>query len=360
MINKPEALNPRQDKIPQAGTGIGSMAKKPVLAPVDTVAGAQVSVDSDEAEIMRRASIEYVHLHIKPETKSGDNLVSFEEQANPENEEMSVSCMSVADLADYEPAPRVVTMTEGDKVASLGLVDDRGIDVGPFEKHLQRELGPHATIQNDWDIDRIGGEIPSLSRLTEHFREIAGDPDIPWEHLPDGCYARAHEACGKILDQGMNSAKIYVMIGDLDSNFFSFPKWRLKAQNKFTKGEWWYHVAALTFAKDDKTGKVDGYVLDAAVNPDRPIKADEWIRHFWSQDFPINFDITHPDIYDPPEQTYIDYKPREFSRKKFDKHLKVARKTNHEYCRVLQQIKNRYYGHNPSEMPQGWKTGGCS
>jgi hypothetical protein len=148
-------------------------------------------------------------------------------------------------------------------------------------------------------------------------------------------------------------AKIYVMIGEPspDEPTWPFPPWRLTAKNKFTEGEWWYHVAPIVFARDEKTGEVDGYVIDMAVNKNNPIKASDWIKAFWTQDFPIHFDTTYADVYDPPEQSYYPI-PTEFSREKFDSYLPEARQTNQEYGAALKQIKDHYYAHHPDEKPE--------
>jgi len=303
--------------------------------------------DSERAQERRKASIEFYHLHKKKPVSRE------EERGRISNGDTPRGKKKIDEDGKTVSTPTVLEMKETDKISSLLGISSEGIDVGPFEKKLQAELGSHATIQNDWDIDRLKGKIPTLSQLNEIFSKPANDPSIPWEYLPDGCYARAHMTSKELLDKGYNCAKMYVIIGDISSNPFSpFPKWRLKAKNKFTKGEWWYHVAPLTFAKDEKTGKTEGYILDAAVNKDRPLKASEWTKAFWSGDFPINFDVTHADVYDPPEQSFFDYSPKEFSQKRFDKYIPLSKKTNRDYSKVLKKIKDQYYADHPDEKPE--------
>lgn len=227
-------------------------------------------------------------------------------------------------------------------------------DVGPYERKLEKELGSWAKVQNDWDIEGLSGEIPTLNQLNEVFSEVKGDKSIPWEYLVDGCYSRAHVTAEKFMKKGYNCAKMYVMIGepDMSEPTYPFPPWRLKMKNKFTEGEWWYHVAPVVFAKDEKTGEIDGYVIDLAGNSEKPVKTTEWIKNFWTGDFPIRFDITHADIYDPPmEMDGMWPIAHEFSQEKFDKHLVEAKKTNEEYNSVLKTIKDNYYGTHPEEIP---------
>jgi hypothetical protein len=226
-----------------------------------------------------------------------------------------------------------------------------GIDVAPFEKKLQEELGSLSRIQNSWDIDGLEGKVASMEELNQTFAEITADKSVPYEYLPDGCYARAHTASKKYLDKGINCAKLYVMLDDIDwNNPFSFPSERFRAENKFTKGEWWYHVAPVVFAKDE-SGNVEGYVIDPAVNKDKPIKASDWVKAFWSQDFKVAFDTTHADIYEPQLEDLTNPQAREFSQENFDNWMPEALKTNKEYGQELKQIKDKYYANHPDETP---------
>ncbi len=313
--------------------------------PVDS---SQLSIFSGRPitrEDMRKASIEYYPLHSRknraeapPPESAGIEVAGPKEKKAP-------------------TAPKIITMLDNASSIGSGLTLDRdGFDVHPFEVKLQKELGPLAQCQNDWDIQGLNGEIPTLSQLQEAFAKIKTDKSVPWEYLVDGCYARAHVTCEKLLDQGINCAKEYVIIGGADPNnpFVPFPDYRLRAENKFTQGEWWYHVAPLVFAKDEKTGQVEGYIVDLAVNNQHPIKAADWIKSCWDGKFPIQFDTTYADIYDPPEQS-SQGEPAEFDRERFDKFLPEARDTNKDYSRVLAKIKKDYYAHHPDEKPDDGK-----
>ncbi len=278
--------------------------------PEDTIKTDSLSFDKDLKEIKRRASIQYYPLHIKDEEK-----------------EKTVS-------------------------AKPGTIkrDNQGYDTAPFERKLQKELGSFATIQNDWDIDGLKGEIPTTKELNQIFGEVIADKSVPWEYIIDGCYSRAHVTCEKFLEKGYNCAKMYVIIGEpsMDEPTYPFPPWRLRSENKFMKAEWWYHVAAMSFAKDEKTGEIDGYIIDPAVNK-KPLKASEWIKSVWTGDFPIKFDVTNADVYDPPTDNQMYPVPEDFSKEKFDKHLEDARKTNREYTEFMKKVKEDYYAHHPEE-----------
>ncbi|MCE1248530.1 MAG: hypothetical protein LWY06_17980 [Firmicutes bacterium] len=256
-------------------------------------------------------------------------------------------------LTQMEESPSISELLGSDPITVLSAKPkvEGGIDVGPFEKKLQEELGSLSRIQNPWDINGLQGKVASIQELNDTFAEITADKSIPYEFLPDGCYARAHTAAQKYLDKGINCAKLYVMLDNIDwNNPSGFPDERFRAENKFTKGEWWYHVAPVVFAKDE-SGNTEGYVIDPAVNKDRPIKASEWIKAFWTEDFKVVFDTTHADIYEPQLEDFTNNQPREFSQKEFDKWMPEALKTNKEYGAELKQIKDSYYAHHPEEKP---------
>lgn len=298
-----------------------------------------------EGDMMRRAAIQYYPLHVKEETPQPPSA--------PWDSFCEAIMMDRGFINYFGESPNFLTMTESDKLTAVQNITCEGIDVGPFEKQVQCELGELVSIQNDWDIDRLKGEVPTLSKLTEVFRKPAEDENIPWEYLKDGCYARAHLTCGELLKNDINAAKIYVMISDAGSSpLFMFPKNFLKAENKYMKGEWWYHVAALSFAKDEKTGKTEGYVLDASVNPKEPVKASQWIKSFWPGGFHITFDVTQADIFNPPEHSFTDYEPHQFCQKDFDKFSKFSKQACQNYCKVLNKIKKEYYEAHPGEKPE--------
>jgi len=312
----------------------------------DPADSAELSIPREKkasAQDMRKASIEYYPLHRKnretPRADAEDVMVSTPKKSEP-------SAPKTITLFGLEPA-----------IGDLDITAGNGINVKQFDQKLEKELGPLAKAQNMWDVEKMDGEVPTLSKLQESFDRVKTDKSVPWEYLVDGCYARAHVTCEKLLAEGINCGKMYVIIGDAHPNDPSapFPEYRLKAENKFTQGEWWYHVAPLVFAKDDKTGQVDGYILDLAVNNKKPIKASEWINACWSKDFPIQFDTTLADVYDPPEQSPTG-EPQQFSKERFDQFLPEARSTNKEYSRVLARIKKDYYAHHPDEKPDDRKS----
>jgi len=312
------------------------------------------------AQDLRKASIEYYPLHAKRRREAREKAKKsspsvHDDSKLPAGEKKERTPKFIPDTDDAAPSLSEIFSRESGSIPASTKAANGGYDVGPFEIKLLEDLGPLARVQNDWDIDGLKGKIPSVPEMNKVFDEVAADKSIPFEFLPDGCYARSHITAEKFVNKGINCAKLYVMLGDVDWDdpFYPFPADRLKAENKFTKGEWWYHVAPLTFARDEKTGKIEGYVIDPAVNKNKPMKAADWVKAFWSGDFKIQFDTTQADIYDPPMEDFHNYQPKEFSREKFDKYLPIARKTNKEYSEILAKIKEEYYAQHPDEKPEG-------
>lgn len=349
------------DKLRDAGLTAGITHRKDISSlkkEIDSLPDQIKDTADISSQDMRKASIEYYPLHAK---KHAVLRESREEVINTNTSETSPPVplkenppLFIADTQDDSPSITDILKSETGIIATGVLQDGNGFDVGPFEKMLSEELGPLARVQNDWDIEGLKGKIPSVAEMIEIFGEVTADKSIPYEYLPDGCYARGHVAAEKFVDKDINCAKLYVMLSDVDTDnpFHPFPPYRLKAENKFTKGEWWYHVAPLTFARNEETGKIEGFVIDPSVDSGQPVKAADWVKSFWDGSFKIQFDTTQADIYDPPMEDFHDYQPKEFDRKRFDKYLSQARKSNREYSKVLAHIKEKYYAQHPDEKPE--------
>jgi len=327
------------DKIPHFNkSGTGAPEKKKVSEGSDIYREPVDSVDitgtdrKDIDRLARNPSAEFYKYYLEKKRMAPEKI--SEEQS----EKITLNTAKLKSPAH--------DLSSSDKKSSR-----EGYDVFPFESKLKKELGDWAKIQNDWDIEGLPGEIPTVSKLREMFAEVAADKSVPWDYLVDGCYSRAHVTCEKLMKKGYNCGKMYVMVGDPDINdpSYPFPPWKFRMKNKFTEGVWWYHVAPVVFAKDDKTGEINGYIIDLAANKEKTLKAEDWIRGFWTGDFPIKFDLTHADIYDPPMDMSVMPLPHEYSQEKFDRHLKEARETNKEHMRVLDAIKEEYHENHPEE-----------
>ncbi len=211
-------------------------------------------------------------------------------------------------------------------------------DIPQFEETLQKELGENGEVTNRGDIDSLQGDIPSVRELKELFGNVKKDPTLPWEYLQDGCYSRAHETSRRIMEKGYNCSKLFACIDDRD---FEDPAKRLQARNNYTKGEWQYHVAPLVFARDEKTGAVEGYLVDPSTHPEGPVKAKEWLGSMWKGTTKIYLDVTHPDAV-TPRPPGSSTGPRDFSREEFDRFMPETTAANRDFADVLAYIKERH------------------
>jgi len=205
-----------------------------------------------------------------------------------------------------------------------------------YLKDLTDTLGSLARIQNQQDISKLNGRIPTVSELNDEFKKLADNKKIPYEYIIDGCYARAHLMCETMMNDDINCSKMFVMIENL------FGGDMLKAENKFMKAEWWYHVAPLVFAKDEATDKIEGYIMDPGMS-NKPMKAEEWIGGMWDKSFKIKVDVTRVPQYGPLEGGEVN--------DSFEECLANARETAKEYSKVLEGIKEEYYEQHPDEKP---------
>ncbi len=205
-----------------------------------------------------------------------------------------------------------------------------------YMKDLIGKLGTGARMQNVQDVSKLNGRIPSLAELKEEFKKLASDPEVPFEYIVDGCYARAHHMCETMMKDNINCGKMFVMIENL------YGGGMLTAKNKFMNAEWWYHVAPITFAKDSKTEKIEGYIIDPSM-ADHPLKAEEWIGMMRSKDLKIKVDITRAPQFGPLES--------DGENQTFEESLDVTTDTMKEYSKALKEIKDEYYAHHPEEIP---------
>ncbi|MDQ7823308.1 MAG: protein-glutamine glutaminase family protein [Candidatus Eremiobacteraeota bacterium] len=214
-----------------------------------------------------------------------------------------------------------------------------------FQADLKKELGPRADVNLQMEGAAMAGKIPTTSELNDLYRQIRDDKSIPWEFLGEGCYARGHVAADRLMKAGVNVGKLFAKV---DEKELDNPQSRLKAQNKVSKGSWWYHTAPFVMAKDDATGKVEGYVIDPSMNRERPMKAKEWVDAMWNKKFPIDVDVNHPDVYEPPGKGEPSG-PAPFSSERFKSNIEHARLTNGDYTDVLAFEKEKYYKLHPPQ-----------
>ena len=205
-----------------------------------------------------------------------------------------------------------------------------------FEANMVADLGEHTRIQNQQDVSKLEGRLPTVPELQEEFQKLAHDQAIPFEYIKDGCYARAHMMCDTMHDDNINCAKMFVMLEN------PMGKDRLTASNKFMNAKWWYHVAPLSFAQNPETKAVEAFIMDPSM-ADHPLKPTEWVRQMWDGKTNIKIDVTRAPQYGPAEAGGVN--------ETFEESIPDAHETAAHYSAELKEIKEDYYAHHPDEKP---------
>jgi hypothetical protein len=116
--------------------------------------------------------------------------------------------------------------------------------------------------------------VVSLSEAQAVVLRMKSQPDIAFRYPADGCYARAHLMCQRLVEMGLQPGKAWVF-DDAKQN-------RLVATTpNHPRGyvQWWYHVAPILKVRDN-AGKVRSHVIDPSMF-DRPATIFEWQKKMY-------------------------------------------------------------------------------
>lgn len=205
-------------------------------------------------------------------------------------------------------------------------VSNQDVDQVQIDAAILSDLGPAAKMHAEQDISKLRGHIPTAGQLQSEFSKLAVDPEIPFEYIVNGCFARAHLMCDTLHKDQINSAKIFCMIDNPDTD-------ALHAHNKYMDATWHhFHVAPLVYAQDENR-KVVPFVVDPSMS-DHPLKPQEWVRKMWDGKAPIHLDITRDEQYVPVE---YDGANKTFEESMLDSHQTAA-----EFRTKLADIKEQY------------------
>ena len=94
----------------------------------------------------------------------------------------------------------------------------------------------------------------------------------------------------------------------------------------------------MIFASDEKTQKVEAYIMDPSMAP-KPMKAQDWIHAMWDEKTRIKIDITQNQQYGPLEAGG--------PNKTFEESMQPSKDILAEYSKELEQIKEDYDAQHP-------------
>ena len=107
-----------------------------------------------------------------------------------------------------------------------------------------------------------------LEFALELFDDLADRSDIAFGYPNDGCYARAHKMCSRMMSMDLSPKKAWAFEGK------GFKEWLHVEMPDGKKVEWSFHVApALSVQMPD--GTVQDLVLDPGIF-DGPVTLQEW------------------------------------------------------------------------------------
>lgn len=138
-------------------------------------------------------------------------------------------------------------------------------------------------------------EVDSYEKLEQEFiyirdtrfiqTERASFPRrLTWLYPDDGCYARAEMAKVALSQHKFTTPKKIFVFGNLYAASKNSPEGAV---------QWWYHVAVAY-----RVGS-EAYVLDPALEPQRPLKLKEWNSLVGGDNNRVEYSICEAGTYDP-------------------------------------------------------------
>ncbi|OFZ19125.1 MAG: hypothetical protein A2X94_10285 [Bdellovibrionales bacterium GWB1_55_8] len=151
------------------------------------------------------------------------------------------------------------------------------VPLGELQFHLVPEWKDLSSVEQGFRMIRDAAILKVGSELRP----------IPWNNIGDGCWPRAALASGLLENAGLRRpAKLFVF-GPLYVSTVNHA------------AGWWYHVVPIVAAE----GRV--FVLDPAVNPDRPQTLDEFMSRIIADPDDATLSICNPFAYLPWSMCYV-------------------------------------------------------
>jgi len=242
-----------------------------------------------------------------------------------------------------EAALRNPQQTEAPRPDYNEPISNQDVDQSGFQERLIENLGPQfARMQYSMDCSKLQGMIPTAGQLQLEFDKLASRKDIPFEYIYDGCYARAHLMCEEMSRDNINNSKMFVMLEN------PYGTGKLTAENKYMKAKWWYHVAPMVFAVDEKSKQVEPFIMDPSMSK-KPMKPQDWIHAMWDESTRIKVDVTRNPQYGPLEVS-------DGANQTFEESIPSAVETCAEYTVEMEKIKQDYNETHPPQQQQPRKA----
>lgn len=119
-----------------------------------------------------------------------------------------------------------------------------------------------ANLPSKENHQNISLSVLSPKEVNDLFAKFLARTDIPFRHIQEGCYARAHKMARIMEEEGIISGKAYIE-GHLVVDGGEF----------FGETSWGYHVASIVFVKKDN--KLIPTILDPSLF-NEPVPYDQW------------------------------------------------------------------------------------
>lgn len=217
----------------------------------------------------------------------------------------SVSNIALASVEAYRPVNVDYTVYER-RVLETQSTDEKFMRVTPIgsarlynEETLPKAIAWKSIADMQERFEKI---------RDERFLTMADEPDFPrrisWLYPKDGCFARA-----SLFNR--NAFRLFIPV---PNKVFAFGNLRVKTPNS-SRGVvgWWYHVAPIVQVGAEK------YVLDPAIEPERPLLLREWIERMGNPKR-IKVSICGSGAYSPGDNCHKESDGMELRAERTQKH----------------------------------------
>jgi hypothetical protein len=153
---------------------------------------------------------------------------------------------------DIFGADVLVSFLQVGPVAETENTSLESIEAEMFKNHLEFAMADCPTAFQSFPLSQSAELVSWLNSL----------PSIPWDHVEDGCFSRAHVVADKLQGKGIRTQKIWIE-GRISPKAHPEVRWN-------------YHVAVLIDVSDPLSGD-QKRVIDFALAPNQLLTIEEWL-----------------------------------------------------------------------------------